>query len=237
MSLEGFSKVFFGPRVPTTDIDVKPQFLKPSKASSPKADAFQKPTLGLKDLHGGKWRPKPLPTPSFLVDDVAPGGMEKTGKKLAATKADQNEAEYEGPQYKPQHEKLLTNAKTLEAEKKRKEYEAAEAKHAKAEGEVTKAKAEYEKFENTAKAFHSMGKIKEAKIFSAKAGAAKLKYEQKVAAAQGAKQKMERAGVKLAKPSLPAKGIALTGEQLSGPTGLTLAKNHSELRGKDMGGA
>ncbi|MCC7344330.1 MAG: hypothetical protein IT573_05280 [Deltaproteobacteria bacterium] len=197
MSLDGFSKVFFGPRAPSTPIEVKPNFLKPGKESNPKADAFQKPSYGLKQLHGGKWRPKPLARPSFFVDQATTAGV---GKKQG-------------------------------------EYEAAKGRVTKAETEVAQAKAEYEKFENTAKAFRSMGKMKEAKRFSAKAEVAKKKYEQMVHAAKGAKKQMEKSGAKLAKPSLPTKGLAPAGEELSGPTGATLAKNHASLSAPRKGAA
>ncbi|MCC6273777.1 MAG: hypothetical protein IT572_09960 [Deltaproteobacteria bacterium] len=188
-SLDGFSKIFFGPRAPSTPIEVQPSFLKPGKESSPKADSFQKPGYGLKQLHGGKWRPKPLARPSFFVDKAATAGV---GKKQG-------------------------------------EYEAAKTRLTKAESEVAQAKAEYEKFENTAKAFKSMGKAKEAKLFSAKAEVAKKKYEQKALEAKGAKKQMEKSGAKLAKPSLPAKGLAPAGEEMSGPVGASLAKNHATL--------
>ncbi|MDL1871394.1 hypothetical protein FBR05_04230 [Deltaproteobacteria bacterium PRO3] len=197
MSLDGFSKVFFGPRAPSTPIEVQPSFLKPGKESSPKADAFHKPSYGLKQLHHGKWQPKPLARPSFFVDKAATAGV---GKKPG-------------------------------------EYEAAKGRVTKAEAELAQAKAEYEKFENTAKAFKSMGKVKEAKLFSAKASVAKKKYEQKALAAKGAQQQMEKSGAKLAKPSLPAKGLAPAGEELSGPTGATLAKNHAALSATRKGAA
>jgi hypothetical protein len=46
---------------------------------------------------------------------------------------------------------------------------------------------------------------------------------------------MEKIGAKLAKPTVPAQGIAPKGEDLSGPKGLTLAKNHAALRAADKG--
>lgn len=197
MSLEGFSKVFFGPRAPSTPIEVKPNFLKPGKEPGAKSDSFQKPSYGLKQLHDGKWQPKPLARPSFFVDKAAIAGV---GKKQG-------------------------------------EYEAAKGRVTKAEAEVAQAKAEYEKLENTAKAFKSMGKEKEAKLFSAKAGVAKKKYEQKALAAKGAQKQMEKSGAKLAKPSLPSKSLAPAGEELSGPTGATLAKNHAALCAAKKGAA
>ncbi|MFO1464050.1 MAG: hypothetical protein U1F66_09740 [bacterium] len=195
MSLEGYSKVFFGPRVPPATIEVKPGFLKPGSEPKAKSAGYQGPSYGLSHLKAGKWQPKPLARPGFLADQP---GVAKSGKQGA-------------------------------------DYEAAKVRYQKAEGEAEKAKAEYEKFENTAKGFRSLGKEKEAKLYTSKAAVAKQNYEQKKLAAQGAKQKMEKVGAKYAKPSVPAKGIAPAGEELSGPTGLTLAKNHSALSAPKQG--
>ncbi len=195
MSLEGYSKVFFGPRVPPATLEVKPGFLKPGSEPKAKSTGYQGPSYGLSHLKAGKWQPKPLAKPAFLADRP---GVAKSGKQGA-------------------------------------DYEAAKARYQKAEGEVEKAQAEYEKFENTAKGFRSLGKEKEAKFYASKAAVAKQNLEQKKLAAKGAKQQMEKIGAKYAKPSLPPKGIAPSGEELSGPTGLTLAKNHAALSGGAKG--
>jgi hypothetical protein len=88
---------------------------------------------------------------------------------------------------------------------------------------------------NGAKAFKDMGNFKSAKLFSAKASVAKKTYEQKLLGAHLAKQKMEKIGAKMAKPATPVKGLAPVGEELSGPSSATLAKNHSILSGKTKG--
>ena len=197
MSLEAYSKVFFGPRVTPTPVEVKPSFLQPGKEKTPtQGDSFHGPSHSLKQLHTGKnWRPKSLARPSFLADKA---DTAKTGKKCG-------------------------------------EYEVAKANHSKAEGEVEKAKAEYEKLENGAKAFKDLGNLKSAKLFSAKASVAKKTYEQKVLGAHLAKQKMNKVGAKIAKPATPVKGLAPAGQDLTGPSSATLAKNHSILSGKTKG--
>ena len=119
--------------------------------------------------------------------------------------------------------------------KKGGDYEAAKAQHGKAEGEVEKAQAEFEKLDKTAKAFAALGNTKKAKLYSDKAGVAKKNYEQKLAGANSAKKKMEKVGAKGAKPSVPAPGLAPKGEDLSGPSGLTLAKNHYLNGGAKVG--
>lgn len=197
MSLEAYSKVFFGPRAPGTAIEPQAKFLKPGKEGSQKTDSFQAPRYSLKHLHQGHWRPKPLAKPSFLLDKIG-------------TQKNQGSAG---------------------------EIETAKLGYGKAEGEAEKAKAEYEKLANTAKAYEGLGNKAKAKTFAVKAEAAKKKYEQKVLAAKSAKGQMEKTAAKYAKPSAPLKGLAPSGEELSGPTGLTLAKNHAVLSGGAKGAA
>jgi len=106
-------------------------------------------------------------------------------------------------------------------------YETAKARYDKADGEVETAKKEYEKLDNTAKAYKDLDP-KKASLYSSKAAGAKKVYEQKILARHVAGQQLAKFG----KPGQPTKGLALGGEELSGPLGSTLAKNHSALSAK-----
>lgn len=130
---------------------------------------------------------------------------------------------------------LLDKVETKKSQGSAGEIETAKLHYSKAEGEAEKAKAEYEKLANTAKAYEGLGNKTKAKAFAVKAEAAKKKYEQKALAVKSAKGQMEKTAAKHAKPSSPIKGLAPSGEELSGPTGLTLAKNHAMLSGGSKG--
>jgi len=133
-----------------------------------------------------------------------------------------------GGKWQPKHlpkPEFLEAKVTPGAAKKTKDVDAAKAKVESAEGEVAAAKAEYEKYDNSAKAFKATGNPL-AKIFESKALVAKKKYEQKVVALHVAEKKLASLAPK---PGSPKSGMAPKGEELSGPTGATLAKHHSTL--------
>jgi len=171
---------------------------------APKKDgsSYCAPKKSLSALYGGKWRPKPF------VEKKTEGEEPKTKEKYDSS------AKTFDPKGLAQPKFFGSTA-----------IKTARGNVEKAEGEVASAKAEYEKYDNTAKAYKAMGSPK-AKVYESKALTAKKKYEQKLTTLHTAEKKLAST---LGKPGAPKSGLAVGGEALSGPTGATLAKQHSTL--------